>query len=293
MTRGGRRMPAPTSSAPRTPGRIVPGSRSRPTGSATSLLCGSTSTRPRRPWIATRRYATQAPRTRMQSTRSTSRDRRSARPSTRRSKPCRQRSTRAKWAPRSNGEPTEGAGGAGYRGAGAGALLLLRARRLNARRLARHLREVGRIGRLALARCLLAVDPLEQRPQVADGIVHRGLHVAEPGEALAHRRDREVLRLDIRELVPGDRRRDRRVRSRPHGVGRGDRPVARVLVVVDEHLLAALLLPPGGRDGVRQPALDLARERERAAAHDAEAPVGLDPAEHVDPAVARRLRPAD
>ena len=44
------------------------------------------------------------------------------------------------------------------------------------------------------------------------------------------------------------RRGDRRVRPRPHRVRRRDRPVARVLVVVDEHALAALLLPPGSRD---------------------------------------------
>ena len=111
-------------------------------------------------------------------------------------------------------------------------------------------------------------------------------------EPLAHRRDREVLGLDVRQLVPGDRRRHRRVRPRAHRVGRGDRPVAGVLVVVDEDLLAALLLPPRGRDDVGQPPLDLARERERAAPHHAEPPVRLDAAEDVDAAVPGRLRPA-
>src|SRR5581483_3565145 len=60
----------------------------------------------------------------------------------------------------------------------------------------------------------------------------------------------------------------------------------------DEDLLAALLLPPRGRDEIGRAPLDLARERERAAAHDAELPVGLDAAVDVDAAVAARLRPA-
>ena len=77
-----------------------------------------------------------------------------------------------------------------------------------------------------------------------------------------------------------------------HGVGRGDRAVAGVLVVVDEHLLAPLLLPPGGRDELGCAPLDLARERERGAADDRELPLRLDPAGDVDAAVARRLRPA-
>ena len=64
-------------------------------------------------------------------------------------------------------------------------LLLLRARRLHARRLARHLGEVRRVRRLPDARRLVALDPLEQHAQVADGVVDRGLHVAELREARA------------------------------------------------------------------------------------------------------------
>ena len=59
---------------------------------------------------------------------------------------------------------------------------------------------------------------------------------------------------------------------RAHRVRRGDRPVARVLVVVDEDLLAALLLPPRGRHELGRAPLDLAREGERAAAHVGELP---------------------
>src|SRR5206468_538260 len=66
-----------------------------------------------------------------------------------------------------------------------------------------------------------------------------------------------------------------------------------VLVVVDEDALAPLLLPPGRRDERRVAALDLAGERERGAADDAELPVRLDAAVDVDAAVAARLRPAD
>src|SRR5581483_11202630 len=64
-------------------------------------------------------------------------------------------------------------------------------------------------------------------------------------------------------------------------------------VVVDEDLLAALLLPPRGRHEVGRATLDLACERERSAADDAELPVRLDAAVDVDAAIAARLRPAD
>src|SRR5262249_36185151 len=74
---------------------------------------------------------------------------------------------------------------------------------------------------------------------------------------------------------------------------RQDRPIARVLVVVDEDALASLLLPPCRRDELGRAPLDLARECERAAPHDAELPVRLDPAVDVNAAVAARLRPAD
>src|SRR5205814_6646756 len=112
-------------------------------------------------------------------------------------------------------------------------------------------------------------------------------------EAGRHRGQREVLGLERLQLVPAKRRRDRRIGTRPHGIAGGDRPVAGVLVVVDEDALAALLLPPRSRDELRRAPLDLARERERAAAHLLEAPLRLDAARNVDAAVPRRLRPAD
>src|SRR5438876_1023845 len=126
-----------------------------------------------------------------------------------------------------------------------------------------NLREVRRIRRLAESCLLVALDPLEELLEVADDIVDAGLDVAEAREALTHRRDREILGLDVRELVPGNRRGHSGVGPRPHRVRRRDRPVARVLVVVDEDPLAALLLPPRGGDEWGT-TLDLARESKRA-----------------------------
>ena len=73
------------------------------------------------------------------------------------------------------------------------------------------------------------------------------------------------------------------------GVRRGDGAVARVLVVVDEDAVALFLPPLRGRER-RRAALDLAPDRERAAAHVAELPLRLDADVDVDAARARRLR---
>src|SRR5215203_7506072 len=82
---------------------------------------------------------------------------------------------------------------------------------------------------------------------------------------------------DRGQLVPRHRRRDRRARLRADAVGRRDRAVARVLVVVDEDALAALLLPPLGRDLARQAPLELAPEGDRRVADVSERPPALDP----------------
>ena len=55
----------------------------------------------------------------------------------------------------------------------------------------------------------------------------------------------------------------------------------------------ALLLPPLARREFRCPGLDVARERQRRPADLGVGPAGLDPDVDVDPARARRLRPAD
>src|SRR5919106_1175566 len=52
----------------------------------------------------------------------------------------------------------------------------------------------------------------------------------------------------------------------------------------DEHALAALLLPPLRRHLTRQPALELAAERDRGMANVGEGPARLDPHVDVDPA---------
>ena len=120
-------------------------------------------------------------------------------------------------------------------------------------------------------------------------VVDRRVAVADLGEARRHRRDREVLRRRPRELVPRERRRHRRTGLRPDAVGRGDRAVARVLVVVDEDALAALLLPPLGGHLARQAALELAAEGDRGVADVGERPARLDPDVDVDAAAARGL----
>ena len=94
------------------------------------------------------------------------------------------------------------------------------------------------------------------------------------------------------DLVPRQRRRHARVGLRPHRVRAGDRAVLRVLVVVEEDAVA-LLLPPLARRQRRRAPLDLARERERRAAHLVERPAPLDAHVDVDAARAGRLRPAD
>ena len=101
----------------------------------------------------------------------------------------------------------------------------------------------------------------------------------------------QVAGLDVGDLVPVERAGDARVRRRAHRVAGGDRAVARVLVVVDEHAVA-LLLPPLARRQVGRPALDLARQRQRRAAHAERVPLGHDPHVDVDALGARGLRVA-
>ena len=119
-----------------------------------------------------------------------------------------------------------------------------------------------------------------------------GVEVAALGEARGHRRHGEVLGRDLGQLVPGDRRGDRRARLGPDAVGRGDRAVAGVLVVVDEDALAALLLPPLRRHLPGQPPLQLAPEGDRGVTDVGERPARLDADVDVHAAAARRLRVA-
>ena len=144
---------------------------------------------------------------------------------------------------------------------------LPRARRLDALRLARHLREVRRIRRLATP----AASSRSTQSKSTRGRRRASSIPAWTSPSSANRAGivamREVLGREIGELVPAERRGDGRVGPRAHRVRGRDRAVARVLVVVDEDALAALLLPPRRRDELRRAPLDLAREGERAAAH--------------------------
>src|SRR4029077_4562191 len=94
-------------------------------------------------------------------------------------------------------------------------------------------------------------------------LVDRRVTIADLGEARGHRRDGEVLRRDLGELVPCQRRGDGGARLGPHAVSGCDRAIAGVLVVVDEDALAALLLPPVRRHLTRKPPLELPPERDR------------------------------
>src|SRR5688572_24008590 len=121
----------------------------------------------------------------------------------------------------------------------------------------------------------LALEELQKGFQGTRGRVDAGVTVAELLEPRRHRDEREVAGLAGLDLLPQERRRNARVRRRAHRVRGGDRAVLGVLVVVDEDAVA-LFLPPLARRQRRRPALDLARERERRAAHFVEAPAPLD-----------------
>ena len=112
------------------------------------------------------------------------------------------------------------------------------------------------------------------------------------GEPAGHGRDREVARVDVVDLVPGDRRGHGRLRHAAHRVGAGDRVVPGVLVVVHEQLgRVAVLAPPGGRYLVRNAALDLAGERVSGPPDVGEPPPRLDPDVDVQAVAAGGLRP--
>ncbi len=93
-------------------------------------------------------------------------------------------------------------------------------------------------------------DKLEQRVQHAGMAVHVGVTVADLGKARRHRGQREVGRVAHGDLVPRQRRRDARIRPRPHRIRTGDRPVLGVLVVVEKHAMT-FFLPPLARRAAR------------------------------------------
>src|SRR3954454_16218105 len=104
------------------------------------------------------------------------------------------------------------------------------------------------------------------------------MQIAELREPIRDRGDREVLRVRVVDLVPGDWGEDRGFWNAADRVGARDRVVAGVLVVVDEDLLRIAVLPPPGGGGVVGAApLHLAREGEGGPPHLVEPPARLDP----------------
>src|SRR5919108_276702 len=128
--------------------------------------------------------------------------------------------------------------------------------------LAARLREVGRPRGVAEALLLVAPGELEQLVEGAGLVVDVGRGIADCAQAVGHGVEPQVARLHVGHLVPAHGARHARVRRGAHGVAGGDRAVAGVLVVVDEHAVA-LLLPPLARGEGGRPALDLPRERQR------------------------------
>src|SRR5262245_58089667 len=106
-------------------------------------------------------------------------------------------------------------------------------------------------------------------------LIDVGVSIAHRRKPRWHRRQREVAWLAGVDLVPGQRRRDARVRLGPYRVGGRDGAILRVLVVVEEHAVA-LFFPPLARGEVGGTAFDLAREGKRGAAYLGERPAPLD-----------------
>ena len=92
--------------------------------------------------------------------------------------------------------------------------------------------------------------------------VHRRMAIADLGESRGHGAEREVGRIAGGDLVPVERRRDPRVRFRPHRIGAGNRAVLRVLVVVEEDAVTLFLPPLAGGQRRRSP-FDFACQRQR------------------------------
>ncbi len=100
---------------------------------------------------------------------------------------------------------------------------------------------------------LVARREVEQRLERVRDVVDRGRRVTDRRVPRRYRRERQVARVRVGQLVPGERARHPTLGVAAHRVGRGDGAVTGVLVVVDEHLLAPLLLPPLRRRERRHP----------------------------------------
>src|SRR5262245_44514165 len=95
--------------------------------------------------------------------------------------------------------------------------------------------------------------------------------MAARGKSFRHGSQCEGAWIALGDFVPLEWRRDARVRRWPNGVGRGDRPILRILVVIDEHAVP-LFFPPLARGELGRASLDITREGKRCATHLLEGP---------------------
>jgi len=162
---------------------------------------------------------------------------------------------------------------------------------LDAWRLALLLGVVRRPGGVGKPGGLLLAGQLEQRLDRPGRAIHPLRRITDGREAAGDGVDGEPLRLAAGHLVPVQGRRDTGIGGRADGVGRGDGPILRVLVVVEEDPVPLLLPPLGGGD-LGSPSLHLPREGDRGPAHLGVGPAPLDPAVDVEAPRAGGLRPA-
>ena len=118
-----------------------------------------------------------------------------------------------------------------------------------------------------------------------------GEQIAALGDALHDRPDRPAVGTELRivELVPGDRRRDRRARRRPHGVRRDERLDRGVLGVVEARATLPRPLRPFPRDQVGDRGADGPRDPLDPGAGLVEPVARLDRDPDLDAALAGRL----
>src|SRR5436190_12908647 len=100
-----------------------------------------------------------------------------------------------------------------------------------------------RPGCVAHARRLVLGGELEQFSEGACARVDGRMRVAEVAKPAGHGGYCEIRGLAVGHLVPGERRRNARVRGGTHGIRGAGRSILGVLVVVDEYAMT-LFLPP-------------------------------------------------
>src|SRR4029079_19358253 len=91
---------------------------------------------------------------------------------------------------------------------------------------------------LGLSAGALPLERLEQALVRAGVLVDRRMRISDPVVSRGHGREREIRRIALADLIPGQRCRYARVGSGSHGVRGSDGAILGVLVVVDEHTVA-------------------------------------------------------